>query len=173
MLLKAMLIQKWFGIKSDPDLENQINDRFSFKAFIGLPFSEPSPDHSIICRFRERIGKDTLEKVHQELLVQFDGLGFSIESGMAVDARVIKSASRPVSDKNLRDLKEKRKIKAQMRKKTQRAMRFERDLDSDWTVKNKIPMFGMKEHAAVDVESRLVLSTHVSRASEHDTNYFS
>jgi IS5 family transposase len=60
-----------------------------------------------------------------------------------------------------------------MRKKTQRAMRFERDLDSDWTVKNKIPMFGMKEHAAVDVESGLVLSTHVSKASEHDTNYFS
>jgi IS5 family transposase len=59
-----------------------------------------------------------------------------------------------------------------MRKKTQRAMRFERDLDSDWTVKNKIPMFGMKEHAAVDVESGLVLSTHVSKASEHDTNYF-
>lgn len=173
MLLKAMLIQKWFGIKSDPDLENQINDRFSFKTFIGLPFSEPSPDHSIICRFRERIGKDTLEKVHQELLMQFDGLGFSIESGMAVDARVIKSASRPVSDKNLRDLREKRKIKAQMRKKTHRAMRFERDLDSDWTVKNKIPMFGMKEHAAVDVESGLVLSTHVSKASEHDTNYFS
>jgi len=39
-------------------------------------------------------------------------------------------------------------------------------------VKNKIPMFGMKEHAAVDVESGLVLSTHVSKASEHDTNYF-
>jgi IS5 family transposase len=34
-------------------------------------------------------------------------------------------------------------------------------------------MFGMKEHAAVDVESGLVLSTHVSKASEHDTNYFS
>jgi len=57
MLLKAILIQKWFGIKSDPDLESQVNDRFSFKAFIGLPFSEPSPDHSIICRFRERTGK--------------------------------------------------------------------------------------------------------------------
>jgi Transposase domain (DUF772) len=48
ILLKAILIQKWFGIKSDPDLESQVNDRFSFKAFIGLPFSEPSPDHSII-----------------------------------------------------------------------------------------------------------------------------
>jgi len=30
----------------------------------------------------------------------------------------------------------------------------------------------MKEHAAIDVESGLVLSTHVSRASEHDTVYF-
>ena len=173
MLLKALLIQKWFGIKSDPDLESQINDRFSFKAFIGLPFSDSSPDHSIICRFRDRIGKETLERVHQELLMQFDGLGYSIESGMAVDARVIKSASRPISDKHLRELREKRKIKAQMRKKTKKAMKYQRDLDSDWTVKNKVPMFGMKEHAAVDIESGLVLSTHVSKASEHDTRYFS
>ena len=27
MLLKALLLQKWFGIRSDPELENQINDR--------------------------------------------------------------------------------------------------------------------------------------------------
>ncbi len=60
-----------------------------------------------------------------------------------------------------------------MRKKTQRAMRFHRDLNSDWTVKNNKPVFGMKEHASVDVESGLVLSTHISRASEHDTQYFS
>ena len=31
MLLKALLQQKWFGIRSDPELENQINDRISFK----------------------------------------------------------------------------------------------------------------------------------------------
>jgi len=173
MLLKAALLQKWYGIKSDPELETQINDRFSFKAFIGLPFSEPSPDHSIICRFRERMGKDTLEKVHHELLEQFDAMGFSLESGMAVDARIVRSASRPVSDRKLKELREKRKNKAQMRKKTHRAMRFQRDLDSDWTVKNNKPLFGMKEHTAIDVESGLVLSTHISKASEHDTKYFS
>lgn len=173
MLLKAILIQKWFGIKSDPDLECQINDRFSFKAFIGLPFSEPSPDHSIMCRFRERIGKYTMEMIHHELLQQFEAIGFSIESGMAVDARVVRSASRPLSDKKLRELREKRKSRLQIRKKTQRAMRFQRDLDSDWTVKNNKPIFGMKEHASVDVESGLVLSTCVSKASEHDTKYFS
>ena len=172
MLLKAVLLQKWYGIKSDPDLETQINDRFSFKAFVGLPFSEPSPDHSIISRFRERTGKATLEKVHHELLNQFDAMGFSIASGMAVDARIVKSASRPISDRKLRDLRDKRKVKAQMRKKTHKAMRFQRDLESDWTVKNNRPLFGMKEHASIDVESGLVLSTHMSKASEHDTKYF-
>ena len=93
-LLKASLIQKWFEIHSDPELEVQINDRLAFKAFIGLPFSEPSLDHSIICRFRERIGKDTLERIHHELLEKFSALGFSLASGMAVDARLIRLASR-------------------------------------------------------------------------------
>jgi len=166
MLMKALLLQKWFGIKSDPELENQINDRLSFKAFIGLPFSEPSPDHSIICRFRERIGRVGLEKIFHELLEQFNRLGFSIESGLAVGARIIRSASRPVSNKKLNELREKRE-------KTKKKTRFQRDLESDWTVKNKKPFFGMKEHASIDVESGLVLSTSVSKASDNDTNYFS
>ena len=106
------------------------------------------------------------------MLNQLDTQGFSIESGMALDARVVKSASRPVSDRKFRELREKRKNRLQMKKKTQRAMRFQRDLDLDWTVKNNKPLFGMKEHASIDVESGLVLSTCVSKASEHDTNYF-
>jgi len=92
---------------------------------------------------------------------------------MAVDARVVKSASRPVSDKKFRELREKRKAKNRIRKNTQRAMRFQRDMESDWTVKNNEPIFGMKEHAAIDVESGLFLSTHMTKASEHDTNDFS
>ena len=30
LLMKCMLLQKWFHIPSDPELENQINDRISF-----------------------------------------------------------------------------------------------------------------------------------------------
>ena len=172
MLLKSIFLQKWFGIKSDPELETQINDRISFKTFVGLPLADPSPDHSVICRFRERVGKDTLEDIHHELLCQLNSQGFSIESGMAVDARIIKSASRPVPGKKLRVLRAKRKAKAQQRKNTRQSMRYQRDLDSDWTVKNNKPVFGMKEHTAIDVKSGLVLSTFVSRASEHDTTYF-
>ena len=68
MLLKALLLQKWFGIRSDPELENQINDRISFKVFIGLPFGDPSPDHSVISRFRDGVGAKAMERVHAELL---------------------------------------------------------------------------------------------------------
>ena len=35
MLLKRLLLQKWYRIDSDPELENQMNDRISFKKFIG------------------------------------------------------------------------------------------------------------------------------------------
>jgi len=165
MLLKAVLLQKWFGIRSDPELENQINDRISFKVFIGLPLADPSPDHSVICRFRERVGHKTMEAIHAELLTQFRSMGFSIESGMAVDARLIESASRPVSTEKLEKLREDRE-------KQDKSIKFQRDVESDWTIKNNVPVFGMKEHTSIDVDSGLVLSTLVSRASEHDTKYF-
>ena len=44
MLFKCMLLQKWFRIQSDPELENQINGWLSFKTFLGLAFSKPAPD---------------------------------------------------------------------------------------------------------------------------------
>ena len=57
LLMKCMLLQKWFHIPSDPELENQINDRISFKKFLGLPLDKPFPDHSTFSRFRSRLSK--------------------------------------------------------------------------------------------------------------------
>jgi IS5 family transposase len=38
MLLKGLLLRKWYRIDSDPELENhQINDRISFKNSWGCP----------------------------------------------------------------------------------------------------------------------------------------
>ncbi|HPA08491.1 MAG TPA: IS5 family transposase [Methanoregulaceae archaeon] len=169
MLLKAVLLQKWFGIRSDPELENQINDRVSFKVFVGLPLGDPSPDHSVISRFRDRVGSKVMERVHAEILGQLQKKGFSIDAGLAVDARLVKSASTPVS----RDKIEEKKQEREQRKQdlTKKPMRFGRDLESDWTRRKDVPFYGMKEHASVDVISGLVMSTLLSPASEHDTNY--
>ena len=64
LLFKCLLLQKWFRIPSDPELENQINDRLSFKKFLGLSFSKPSPDHSTFSRFRSRLSKAAMEQIH-------------------------------------------------------------------------------------------------------------
>jgi len=47
---KCLLLQKGFHIDSDPELENQINERFPLKNFLGLSFRKPSPDHSTFSR---------------------------------------------------------------------------------------------------------------------------
>lgn len=46
-----------------------------------------------------------------------------------------------------------------------------RDLDSDWTIKNDKPHYGLKEHSAVDTEHGLILTTHLSSASHNDSTY--
>ena len=53
----ALLLQKWLrfplvedyapdGIPSDPELENQINDRISLKMLLGLPMDKLSPSRA-------------------------------------------------------------------------------------------------------------------------------
>ena len=44
-LFKYLLLQKWFRINFDPELENQINDRISFKRFINFSIKKNHPNH--------------------------------------------------------------------------------------------------------------------------------
>ena len=75
LLFKCLLLQKWFRINSDPELENQINDRLSFKKFLHLPFSKPSTGHSTFSRFRKRLSKEAIDQINSEILLQFEKQG--------------------------------------------------------------------------------------------------
>jgi IS5 family transposase len=171
MLLKALLLQKWFRIPSDPELENQINDRISFKKFLGLPLDRPSPDHSTFSRFRSRLSEEAMRELNSLVLQEFARGGLSINEGIAVDARLVKSASKPLSKEGLKELEEKRGTPEGNVDKNGSTLKFSRDVESDWTVKNETPHYGLKEHASVDVKSGLVLATTMTPASVHDTNY--
>ena len=81
MLLKGLLLQKWYRIDSDPELENQINDRISFKKFIGLSFDQHSPDHSTFSRFRGRLSKEAMNLINTDVLQQFSRKGLVINEG--------------------------------------------------------------------------------------------
>ena len=172
MLLKGLLLQKWFRIPSDPELENQINDRISFKKFLGLPLEHPSPDHSTFSRFRSRLSKDAMIWINSEVLQQFSRKGLSINEGVAVDARLIESASHPLSNDELKKYKENREKPEGQIDKNGKPLKFGRDMESDWTVKNDIAHYGLKEHTSVDVDTGLVLATEITPASHNDSPYF-
>jgi IS5 family transposase len=171
MLLKAFLLQKWFRINSDPELENQINDRISFKKFLGISFDQPSPDHSTFCRFRSRLSKNTMTEINNALLVQFSQKGLTINQGIAIDARLVQSASRPLSNEEIKKRREKKETPEGKLDKNGKPLKFSRDLESDWTVKNNEPHYGQKEHTSVDVNHGFVLATEITPASVHDSQY--
>jgi IS5 family transposase len=171
ILMKCLLLQQWFHIDSDPELETQINNRISFKKFLGLSFDQRSPDHSTFSRFRSRLSHDTMRLINHELLSQFAAKGLTINEGVAIDARLVQSASRPLSKEKLEEEKKKRETPEGNLDKKGNPLKFSRDVESDWTVRNDIPHYGLKEHASVDTRYGFVLATEITPASFHDSPY--
>lgn len=171
MLFKCLLLQKWFRIDSDPELESQINYSRAFRKFLGLPSNIPSPNHSTFSRFRGRLSKGQFETITLNILKQFSAEGIIINEGIAIDARIVKSASKPLSNKKLDKLKAERSTPGGQLDKTGKSRKFSRDIESNWTVKNDKPYYGLKEHASIDTNHGFILATVLSQASVHDTNY--
>ena len=171
-LFKCLLLHKWYHIKSDPELESQINDRESFQAFLKLSFQEKSPDHSTFSIFRKRLTKDKFDLIVGDILNQFAEKGLTINEGIAIDARIVRSASKPVSTKTLDKLRKERETPEGNLNKNGNPKKFQRDIESNWTTKNNKHYYGLKEHASVDAKHGFVLSTVLSPASVNDTNSF-
>jgi IS5 family transposase len=172
LLFKCLLLQKWFHINSDPELENQINDRLSFKKFLLLPFGKQAPDHSTFSRFRSRLSKKAMDQINTEILRQFESQGLAINEGIAIDARLVKSASRPLSNDRIKEHIDKRNTPEGKLDKNGNPKKFNRDIESNWIIKNDKPHYGLKEHTSVDVKHGFVLATTLTPSSVNDTNYF-
>ena len=94
-----------------------------------------------------------------------------INEGIAIDARIVRSASRPASNKTLEKIKAKRETPEGQLDKNGNPLKFSRDIESNWATKNDKHYFGLKEHASVDARYGFVLATVLSPASVNDTNY--
>ena len=91
MMVKCMMLQKWFNL-SDPMLEEMLDDRISFRKFIGLTLEDKSPDETTFVEFRKRLRK------HGHVLTLFDktieilkSKGVILEEGTCVDATIIEA----------------------------------------------------------------------------------
>src|SRR5256885_7349754 len=58
-MFKVLLLQHWYGI-GDPEMEETLGDRLSFRQFVGIGLGERVPDHSTISRFRSELVRQDL-----------------------------------------------------------------------------------------------------------------
>lgn len=88
-------------------------------------------------------------KINSEVLKQFDKEGLSINEGIAIDARLVQSANRPISKDKIKKLKEKKETPEGELDKNGKPLKFSRDSESDWTSIDDKPHYGLKEYAPV------------------------
>ena len=148
VLFKSLLLQSLYGL-SDRELEEALDDRLSFRRFIGLSLEEAVPDHSVLNRFRNRlIGDGLLEKLFGELDRQLEAAGVILKRGTMLDATLIRAAAAPP-----------------------REGQPPRDADAGFTKRQGKPgsSYGYKAHVGVDEGSGLIRSVITTPANVNDT----
>lgn len=154
-MIKATFLQSLFSL-SDPQLEDQLIDRLSFQRFVGINLDQEIPDFSTFWRFKEALSAHDLDKrIFQLITGQLEAKGLMVKKGTIVDASIIPSSGRPLSNKKRQELSEDPSPQI--------------DTDARSTKKNGTWYFGYKGHIGVDVESKLIRKVRFTPANAHDS----
>jgi IS5 family transposase len=95
LLFKMSLLQTWYGL-SDYEVEDRLNYSISFSLFAGLSIDSPSPDHSVLSRFRTELTKKKVyDKLFKELNKQLEKHKVIIKTGAIVDVSITPSPLKP------------------------------------------------------------------------------
>ena len=171
LLFKTLILQRLFNI-SDDQAEFQINDRMTFRRFLGLSLGDQVPDAKTIWLFRDRLAKaGVMEELFNSFSFQLEQQGIISHKGTIVDATFVEAPrQRNTRDEN-RQIKE-GKIPEDWEKPENVSKIRQKDTDARWTIKNKERHFGYKDHVKVDAESKLITGYSVTDASVHDSQVF-
>jgi IS5 family transposase len=150
MMFKALLLQQWYRL-SDAELEEALNDRVSFRRFAGLSLEDASPDHTTLCRFRNRlVAAGLADKLFAEFDKQLEARGLVLKRGTMIDASLVATPFRPGSADGERSAV---------------------DTDAALTAREgrRGTTYGYKMHAGADADSRLIRSVLLTPANVNDT----
>ena len=154
VMLKGLMLQKWFNL-SDPQLEEQLKDRISFRRFAGLSQQDPTPDETTFVRFRGRLREAELDGViFAAVLRHIESRGLLVKGGTIVDATIVEQSTGHKTgekDENGEDI-------------------TTRDPGASFTKKNDTSYHGYKMHTATDA-SGVITAVATSTAGHHDSRY--
>ena len=149
-LFKMSLLQHCYGL-SDPQCEELVRDRLSWRRFVGLGLHDPVPDETTLVRFRQRLVEHGL---HEKLLPlvnrQLEQKGFILKTCTLVDATLLQAARRAPA----------------------KGDKSGGDDDAGYTVKQGQPHYGYKAHVAADQTHTLIRQVTLTAAQVHDSQEF-
>lgn len=163
VIARILLLQGCYNL-SDPELEFQINDRLSFRNFIGFP--EKVPDFTTIWKIRERLNElGAKDLIWIELQRQLDKKGYVIQKGVIQDATFVES------DLGKKRYAQERKAKREGKDIVYTEKQIQHiDKDAKFAIKNNQIHFGYKSHVKTCVDHNLVREISVTSANVHDNN---
>lgn len=101
LMFKIHLLQQWYNL-SDREAEFQINDRLSFRKFLGLSIEDNVPDATTIENFRHLIWEeqDVGKGLMKVLDKYFKQIGLITREGNLIDATFLQANSKSHADPN-------------------------------------------------------------------------
>jgi IS5 family transposase len=150
VLFKMSLLQHCYDL-SDPQCEEQVRDRLSWRRFVGLGLQDAVPDETVLVRFRQRLVEHGLqEKLLHLVNRQLTAQGLILKRVTLVDATLVQAARRAPAKNDPEG----------------------GDGDAGFTVKRGTPHYGYKAHVSVDEEHTLIRKATLTAANVHDSREF-
>jgi IS5 family transposase len=149
-LFKMGLLQRCCGL-SDPQCEELVGDRLSWRRFVGLCLQDAVPDETTLVRFRQRLREHGLHENLPGLVNrQLQARGLILKTCTLVDATLLQAARRAPA----------------------KADKTGGDGDAGYTVKGGQPHYGYKAHVAVDETHTLIWQVTLTAANVHESQKF-
>lgn len=157
VLFKVIFLAFLYNV-SLRDMEEQINDRMSFKWFLGLAACDVAPDHSTMTRFRDRLGADVFEGIFNQIVEIANGKGLVHERLKLLDSTDI------AANVDMAKLAKKHQHQEQKSKtyiddnSPDKDARFGRKSDQK-------QIYGFKQHTAIDADTGIIEAVKITPAN--------
>jgi len=166
MMFKVIVLQMLYNV-SDEQMEYQINDRLSWKRFLGLTLSDKAPDRTTIWDFREMLTNSGVYDALFELFnAEMEKMGVITHKGSIVDASFVDVPRQRNTREENKIVKEGGVPEAWEEDLHKMA---QKDVDAAWAKKNNELHYGYKDHVLVDADSKMIVDWRVTPANLHDS----
>jgi len=160
VLFKVVFLQFLYGL-SDREVEEQVNFHLVCKWFAGLQPEERAPDHTVLCRFRSRLGAEKFQAIFNQIIAQ------------ARDAGLVHDRLRIIDATHLQAKVHLFRLPAAPPGTPPSEAPGSPDPDARFGRKSKKKSFyGYKEHIAIDADSELITAVEITPGNVADSEVF-